>query len=134
MAGPGESALRAAFPDQTDGRTVGSALIGQNFSDKNGTPLPQYFQPRPSAAGPNGYNPTSGGASTLGPGDPASSPSARPSRPPMSRDIPRSTRTATPSTNATPTAPRLCNPNTVPQRALAYRKPQRTAPRHHRPG
>jgi K+-transporting ATPase ATPase C chain len=48
------------------GRTVGSALIGQEFTDKAGNPLPQYFQPRPSAAG-NGYDPTASGASNLGP-------------------------------------------------------------------
>lgn len=34
-----------------DGDPVGSALIGQSFSDEEGNPLPEYFQPRPSAAG-----------------------------------------------------------------------------------
>ncbi|HVM64478.1 MAG TPA: K(+)-transporting ATPase subunit C [Acidimicrobiales bacterium] len=48
------------------GRTVGSSLIGQAFSDKAGAPLPQYFQPRPSAAG-NGYDAMASGASNLGP-------------------------------------------------------------------
>jgi K+-transporting ATPase ATPase C chain len=37
-----------------DGAVVGSALIGQPFSDADGNPLPEYFQPRPSAAG-DGY-------------------------------------------------------------------------------
>ena len=37
------------------GRVVGSRLIGQSFSDEAGHPLPQYFQPRPSAAG-DGYD------------------------------------------------------------------------------
>ena len=46
--------------------TVGSAIIGQSFTDKDGNPLVQYFQTRPSAAG-NGYDPTSTGASNLGP-------------------------------------------------------------------
>jgi potassium-transporting ATPase KdpC subunit len=46
--------------------TVGSALIGQNFTDKDGNPLVQYFQTRPSAAGA-GYDPTASGASNLGP-------------------------------------------------------------------
>lgn len=46
--------------------TAGSSLIGQSFSDANGDPLPQWFQPRPSAAGA-GYDPTSSGASNLGP-------------------------------------------------------------------
>jgi K+-transporting ATPase ATPase C chain len=59
------------------GRDVGSAIIGQAFTDKDGNPLVQYFQSRPSAAG-DGYDPTSTSASNLGPenvvdtlGDPA---------------------------------------------------------------
>ena len=46
--------------------TVGSAIIGQSFTDKDGNPLVQYFQSRPSAAGA-GYDPTATGASNLGP-------------------------------------------------------------------
>jgi K+-transporting ATPase ATPase C chain len=60
-----------------NGKTVGSSLIGQSFTDKDGKPLAQYFQSRPSAAG-DGYDPTSTSASNLGPesvvdtlGDPA---------------------------------------------------------------
>ncbi|MEU6039074.1 potassium-transporting ATPase subunit C [Actinomadura sp. NPDC047616] len=51
-----------------DGRPVGSRLIGQSFTDKDGNPLRQYFQSRPSAAG-DGYDPTSTGAGNLGPED-----------------------------------------------------------------
>ena len=43
-----------------DGRAAGSALIGQSFTDADGAPLADYFQPRPSAAG-DGYD---GGASS----------------------------------------------------------------------
>lgn len=48
------------------GAVVGSRLIGQLFTDKDGNPLPAYFQSRPSAAG-NGYDPKSTAASNLGP-------------------------------------------------------------------
>jgi len=54
---------------KTSGKVVGSSLIGQSFSDKDGNPIPKYFQPRPSAAG-NGYDPTASGGSQLGPSTP----------------------------------------------------------------
>ena len=47
-------------------KTVGSRLIGQAFTDKDGNPDPKYFQSRPSAAGA-GYDPTATSASNLGP-------------------------------------------------------------------
>jgi len=48
------------------GNVVGSKIIGQSFTDKDGNPLVQYFQSRPSAAG-DGYDPTASSASNLGP-------------------------------------------------------------------
>jgi len=60
-----------AFPGRADGSlvsvdgaVVGSSLLGQNFADADGSPLPQWFQPRPSAGG---YDPLASGASNLGP-------------------------------------------------------------------
>jgi K+-transporting ATPase ATPase C chain len=49
-----------------NGQVVGSAELGQLFTDDKGNPIPKYFQPRPSAAGA-GYDPTSTSASNLGP-------------------------------------------------------------------
>ncbi|MBE1552742.1 K+-transporting ATPase ATPase C chain [Mycobacterium sp. OAS707] len=51
---------------EANGKPVGSSLIGQSFTDKDGNALPQYFQSRPSAAG-DGYDPLATGASNLGP-------------------------------------------------------------------
>src|SRR5580704_11683597 len=51
------------------GKLVGSELLGQEFTDAKGNPLPQYFQPRPSDAG-TGYDGSSSGASNLGPSNP----------------------------------------------------------------
>jgi K+-transporting ATPase ATPase C chain len=49
-----------------DGKVVGSAVIGQAFTDAKGNPIPKYFQSRPSDAGA-GYDPTATSASNLGP-------------------------------------------------------------------
>ena len=48
-----------------DGRLIGSALIGQNFTE------PGYFWGRPSATAPQPYNGAASGGSNLGPLNPA---------------------------------------------------------------
>src|SRR5262252_1209848 len=58
------------------GRTVGSSLLCQEFTDAKGNPLPQYFQPRPSSAvnaadkTDYGCDPGFSAASNLGPNNP----------------------------------------------------------------
>ena len=63
---------KAAFPHQAagslivqGGKTVGSSLIGQNFTD------PRYFWGRPSATAPMADNGQGSGGSNLGPLNPA---------------------------------------------------------------
>ena len=65
-------AAQAVFPSQAagslvmrDGEPVGSALVGQNFSD------PKHFWGRPSATLPMPYNGGASGGSNLGPLNPA---------------------------------------------------------------
>jgi potassium-transporting ATPase KdpC subunit len=57
------------------GRVIGSSLLCQEFVGAKGSPLPQYFQPRPSVATSGatndfGCNPLFSAASNLGPNNP----------------------------------------------------------------
>ncbi len=70
---------QAAFHNHANGslvnfhhRVVGSSLLCQEFVDSKGNPLPQYFQPRPSAATSGasndfGCDPVYSAATNLGP-------------------------------------------------------------------
>jgi potassium-transporting ATPase KdpC subunit len=125
------------------GKLVGSQLLGQSFSSSSGAPLPQYFQPRPSEAG-SGYDGESSGASNLGPSNPlligfvaginAVGLSGKPSRTnPFATKADPACVPLDPAGNpvTSPAAGQryarapgggyVCDPNTVPERAIAYR-------------
>jgi potassium-transporting ATPase KdpC subunit len=127
------------------GRVVGSSLLGQSFADKRGNPLPQYFQPRPSATSPTSYNAGASSGSNLGPSNPAlvgfqpwfntvdldgnpskTNPFATPQDPFCVPTDPDGNAVPYPSAGQkyakTATGQYVCYPNTVPQRAISYRK------------
>lgn len=96
-----------------NGKAVGSALIGQQFTDRNGDPLRQFFQPRPSDSGGGAYNPNSSSASNLGP--------LSPSLLAQCLKVPETNAGGAAVVGANGQPVLVCNPNTVPQRVLAYR-------------
>jgi K+-transporting ATPase ATPase C chain len=127
-----------------NGKLVGSTLLGQSFTDSKGNPLPQYFQPRPSAAG-TGYEGDSSGASNLGPNNPllvgfvagvnsvgltgASSPRnpfatrADPACVPVTpQGAPVTSPVPGQKYAKQPDGAYVCDPNTIPERAIAYRQ------------
>jgi potassium-transporting ATPase KdpC subunit len=126
-----------------DGKLVGSELLGQEFTDSKGNPLPQYFQPRPSAAGA-GYDGSSSGATNLGPSNPlligfvagvntvglngrpsAANPFATKADPACVPVSPQGTPVTSPAPGqkyAMTGGSYVCDPNTVPERAIAYRQ------------
>ena len=126
------------------GKLTGSALLGQEFTDSKGNPLPRYFQPRPSAAGA-GYDASSSGASNLGPSNPlligfvagvnTVGPNGRPSaaNPFATEADPACVPTDPQGTPVTSPSPGqkyakaadgsyVCDPDTIPERAIAYRQ------------
>jgi len=124
---------------KVNGKVVGSSMLAQGFADKDGNPLPQYFQPRPSAAGA-GYDGASSSASNLGPSNPnlignipgvsidgKKNPYATPSDPycvPVQATDkdgnPVTDKSGNPVYEKNKDHTYVCDPNTVPQRVLAY--------------
>ena len=123
---------------KVNGKVVGSSLLGQSFTDTDGNPLPQYFQPRPSAIG---YDTSASRASNLGPSNAnlignvpgvsitgKTNPYATPSDPycvpvqSTDKDGNAITDTAgNPVYDKNKDGTYACNPDTVPERAISYR-------------
>ena len=130
------------------GKAVGSSLIGQSFTDAKGNPIPKYFQARPSDAVTSSAtdNITVSGASNYGPSNPLligfipgvnsvglnggpskTNPFATPADPFC---VPVDTTSAAAPVVAPSPGQKyaknsdgtyVCDPNTVPERAIAYR-------------
>jgi len=118
---------QVAFKSQADGslvsrngKVVGSSLIGQSFLSSHGAPLAQYFQPRPSDAGA-GYDPNASSASNLGPSSPMLLATCLPVPALTAAGKPVLDARGMPVDETNPDGSLVCNPNTVPQRVLAYR-------------
>jgi potassium-transporting ATPase KdpC subunit len=153
LVGIGETAFghqaNGSFVQQ-GGRDVGSSLIGQAFTDKNGDPIAKYFQSRPSEAVTSAATDhiTVGEASNLGPSNPlligfvpgVSTPDGKNGKPLATNPyrtpadpfcVPvDTTPAADPVTTPTPgeklarnsDGTYVCDPDTVPERAIAYRQ------------
>jgi K+-transporting ATPase ATPase C chain len=149
---------QAFFKDKADGqlisrngKLVGSKLIGQAFVDKNGNPIPKYFQSRPSAASgasattTNGYDPTLSSGSNYGPSNPflvgfipgfntlGLDGNTSKTNPFATKDDPYCVPTDSKGNPVSSPAPGdkyaknkdgsyVCDTNTVPERVLAYRQ------------
>jgi K+-transporting ATPase ATPase C chain len=123
---------------KVSGKLVGSSLLGQDFTDKDGNPLPKYFQSRPSAVG---YDASASSASNLGPSNPnlignvpgvsittKTNPYATSADPycvpvqatdKAGNDI--IDKAGNPVWEKNPDGTYVCDPDTVPERAIAYR-------------
>ena len=127
-----------------NGKLAGSSLLGQEFTDAKGNPLPRYFQPRPSNAG-TGYDASSSGASNLGPSNPlltgfvagvnavgldgrpsAANPFATRADPACVPADPQGNPVTSPAPGQkyarTAGGEYVCDPDTIPERAIAYRQ------------
>jgi potassium-transporting ATPase KdpC subunit len=129
-----------------NGHVVGSSLIGQSFTDKEGNALVQYFQPRPSATATTPYNALASGGSNYGPSNPnlignvpgvvtgadgqplrtnvyatASDPYCLPVQATDKDGNDITDHAGNPVYEKNKDGSYVCDPNTVPERTMAYR-------------
>jgi K+-transporting ATPase ATPase C chain len=104
---------------ERNGKQVGSTLIAQSFTNRNGKPIRKYFQPRPSAAN---YDPTFSTGSNLGPLNPKLIAQCLPVQKTDKNGNPAVDSEGKPVYETNRDGTEVCDPNTVPQRAKAYRE------------
>jgi K+-transporting ATPase ATPase C chain len=124
-----------------NGKVVGSSLIGQSFTDAKGNPIPRYFQSRPSYAG-TGYDALASGGSNWGPSNPnlignvpgvgidtktnpyatKADPYCVPVQATDKNDTAITDSKGNPVYEKNKDGSYVCDPNTVPERVLAYRQ------------
>jgi K+-transporting ATPase ATPase C chain len=104
---------------EQNGKQVGSSLIGQPFTNAKGNPIKRYFQPRPSAVG---YDPTSSSGSNLGPLNPKLIAECLPVQKTDKNGNGVVDQNGNPVYETNADGSKVCDPNTVPQRAKAYRE------------
>jgi K+-transporting ATPase ATPase C chain len=104
---------------EKNGKPVGSSQIAQAFVDKKGNPIEKYVQPRPSAAN---YDPTYSTGSNLGPINPKLIAKCLPVQKTDKAGDPVVDKKGDPVYETNADGSKVCDPNTVPQRAKAYRE------------
>ena len=117
---------QAAFKDKADGslvtlngKVVGSSQLAQAFTDAKGNPIKRYFQPRPSAIS---YDPSYSSGSNYGPLNPSLIARCLPVPATDKAGNPVVDKRGNPVYETNPDGSKVCDPNTVPQRAKAYRE------------
>jgi K+-transporting ATPase ATPase C chain len=137
---------QAAFHDKANGslvsvngKTVGSSLLAQAFTNAKGNPIKKYFQERPSAAN---YDPSYSTGSNYGPLNPKligndpgvnidtktnpyrtpDDPNCLPVQSTDKAGNPKVDTKGNPIYDKNDDGTYVCDPNTAPERAMAYRK------------
>ena len=104
---------------EQNGKQVGSSLLAQSFTNATGNPIKKYFQARPSAAS---YDPTLSSGSNLGPLNPKLIAACLPVQKTDKDGNGVVDKKGNPVFETNADGSKVCDPNTAPQRAKAYRE------------